>query len=333
MPLFRGPVIITGGAGFIGANLAAHLLASDTGADILVVDDCRTGAWTNLRDACRRAHVPAYPGDFLTDNCVDVEWTEFLEDVEPAAVFHLAGAHDAPVEKQLLWDNIEGFRGLLYAAAELGVPLVYASSSEVYGDAVTDGDGKPVAERAAGAPTSARGFSKWVMENLHRQALASRDAGAPPAQVVGLRCVEVFGPGERAGAGASLPTRIARALAAGERIALPHENAVRDLVSVRDVVTCFVAATARGVPSGVFNCASGEAVPVSAVVDAVREGLGLAQAKSPVDYAPEPETTRSRADLAGVKRRLDWRPSHPTLEAVREFAPLLAAQPTPTPDR
>ncbi|MFG0274366.1 MAG: NAD-dependent epimerase/dehydratase family protein [Phycisphaerales bacterium] len=333
MPLFRGPVIITGGAGFIGANLAAHLLASDTGADILVVDDCRTGAWTNLVDACRRAHVPAYPGDFLTDNCVDVEWNEFLEDIEPAAVFHLAGAHEAPTEKQLLWDNVEGFRGLLYAAAELSVPLVYASSGEVYGDALTTADGKPVAERAAGAPVTTRGFSKWVMENLHRQALASRDAGAPPAQVVGLRVAEVFGPGERAGPGASLPTRIARALTAGDRVALPHKDAVRDLVSVRDVVTCFVAATGRGVASGVYNCAAGEAVPVGAVVDAVREGLGLAESKSPVEYAPEPEPTRSRADLAGVKRRLDWRPSHPTLEAVREFAPLLAAQPSTTPDR
>ena len=330
MALFRGPIIITGGAGFIGAALAAHLLASDTGADILVVDDLRRGSWDNLLDACRRAHVPAYPGDFLADACADIEWRDFLEDIEPAAVFHLAGGTLAKdqTEKQFLFDEIEGFRGLLYAAIDLGIPLVYASSADVYGMPEQAREGKKIPESAAGRPGAIEGFAKWIIENIHRQALALRDASDPPAQVVGLRVFNAFGAGEEPdGPTTSLPRRIATRWKRAERPSLGPADWASDLVPVRDVVTCLVAATARGVKSGVYNCGSGDALTNADLVAALREGMGLSEADAPVEFTapPLPSHCAIRADLTAAKRSLNWSPAQPALDAIREYAVWLAS--------
>jgi len=330
MALYRGPIIITGGAGFLGANLAAHLLASDTGADILVVDDLRRGSWDNLLNACQRAHVPAYPGDFLADACADIEWRDFLEDIEPAAVFHLAGGAMGKhqTEKQYLFDQIEGFRGLLYAAIDLGVPLVYASDAAVYGVPEQARSGKKIPEPAAGMPGTIEGFAKWIIENIHRQALALRDASDPPAHVVGLRIFGAFGPGEeRDGPTTSLPGRLATRWKRAERPSLGPADWASDFIPVRDVVTCLVAATARGVESGVYNCGSGEAITNADLVGALRDGMGLDEAEAPIEFADPPAQTvvALRADVSAVARRLDWRPAQPALDAIREYGAWLAS--------
>lgn len=341
MAQFKGPIIVTGGAGFLGANLVAHLLAGDERADILVIDDCRSGGWANLLEACRRAHVPRYPGDFLVDNACEIEWMDFLEDIDPSVVFHFAGA-DRPAsavaggggagEQRLLWDNIEGFRGLLYACLEFGTPLVYASSAGVYGGDPSRA-GEAASESAGGDPCTAPGFAKWIMENIHRQAVALRDAGDPPAHVVGLRFFEVFGPGETcANRVPSLAHLTATRRLAGEAPELPGgESAGRDMLSVRDAVACAVAAAARGAPGGVYNCGSGQVTTNADLLAALGEGIGEAR-REPArgacgDAPPAPLAGGARADLSKVKRHLKWRPAHDVRDALHAFAASLAEAP------
>jgi ADP-L-glycero-D-manno-heptose 6-epimerase len=330
---FNGSIIVTGGAGFIGANLIAHILAADTRASIICVDDCRSGAFENLVEACRRAHVPSFTGDLVPDPAADIDWHELLEDIQPSAVFHLAGVDDpSPADdRKALFDAIEGFRGVLYACVDQGVPLVYASSHEVYGLAGAQ-DRKPLPEDAGGEPVSLTGFAKRVMENVHTQLLSDRDPGDPPAHVVALRMFSVFGPGEsRCGTRASFVRRAAERIAKGERPKAQHAGAAADMVHVHDAVACLLAAAAPKVRSGVYNCGSGVATPLQDAVDAVCEALGVQPRDFAIDAEPPPSPRAAQpayacADLTRATRHLRWTPAQEPRRAIIDYAAHLKAE-------
>jgi ADP-L-glycero-D-manno-heptose 6-epimerase len=327
---------VTGAAGFVGSNLVAHLLAADTGAEIVCIDDCRSGSFNNLIEACERARVPAFTGDFIAAHTASLDWPALLEDVDPSVVFHLAAITDTTVddERKMIDDNVEGFRGALYACVERGVPLVYASSAATYGTPRQVAEREPFPETAAGKPNNVYGFSKWVMENMHRQLLADRDPSDPPAHVVGLRYFNVFGPGEaRKGKMASMAHQLTTQILDGKRPRLfAGGEQARDQVSVHDVVSCTVAAAQRGVRQGVYNCGSGRATTFNELVHAVRAGLGVSEADCPTEYFDMPASVRrfyqdfTCADLTRTRRALDWEPSHDPISATRDYAAQLKAE-------
>lgn len=118
-------VLVTGGAGFIGSHLAESLLAD--GCEVIVVDNLLTGRIENI------AHLLAHPRfRFLEQDVVTVE--SFPVD----AIYHLAspaspvGYRRYPIETLLV--NSLGTLRILECARSYGARVVYASTSEVYGD-------------------------------------------------------------------------------------------------------------------------------------------------------------------------------------------------------
>ena len=123
------PVLVTGGAGFIGSHLVRGLL--DAGAQVRVLDNFSHGSYANLDEIADRIEV--HEGDITC-----------LEDCQKAAqgrqiVFHLAALGSVPrsVAEPLLYDrvNIGGTLNVLEAARQAGVKrAVYSASSSAYGD-------------------------------------------------------------------------------------------------------------------------------------------------------------------------------------------------------
>src|SRR6266496_3037273 len=127
--------LITGGAGFIGSHLTEHLLAA--GHEVVVLDDLSTGTLDNLSD------VIGQPGfRFVRGSVTDPAAVEgCMADIE--AVFHLAAAVGVftILDKTMdsLRTNLHGTETMLDAALRHDVPILVASTSEIYGKNTADG--------------------------------------------------------------------------------------------------------------------------------------------------------------------------------------------------
>src|SRR5215831_9207776 len=82
--------VVTGGAGFVGSNLVAGLLAREPRPHILVIDSLRTGSFANIVEACERRGVGAFDGEVRAETVLDHDWEWLAGRFAPSAVFHLA---------------------------------------------------------------------------------------------------------------------------------------------------------------------------------------------------------------------------------------------------
>jgi ADP-L-glycero-D-manno-heptose 6-epimerase len=351
-----GPLVVTGGAGFVGANLAATLQLMFPGRELLVIDDLRASSYANLVEACERIEGAPYRGAFECDSVGDVRWAKLIKRLSPSAIFHLGAITDTTVmdERAMLAANVNGAYGgfgeMVRACVERGVALVYASSAATYGAPPEAARREPFAVESAGQPSNVYGFSKWLMENEHRRAVrrvlgtpldgwdGSRVAGASgsveDAHVVGLRYFNVFGPGEsRKGKMASVAYQLAGQMLAGNNPRIfEHGEQARDQVPVEDVVDCTIAAAKPGVRGGVYNLGSGRVTTFNDVARCVREGLGFSEDERPIEYFPMPEHVRAfyqdftQADMSKTADGLGWSPERDPLESLRAYGAFLRAE-------
>lgn len=346
--------IVTGGAGFIGSNLVARLLARSPRPQVIVVDSFRSGSFASIVEACERAGVGAFDGRVVARSSCRVAWARAIERWRPRAVFHLGAITDTTVSDEALMmrENVGRFGAMLRACHEADVPLVYASSAATYGTPPQTRDCVAFPESAAGKPSNVYGFSKWLMECEHRR-FDQEVSGGQVAQgpmlgalteamqrlgrvrrprVVGLRYFNVFGPGEaRKGKMASMPYQLARQMLTGQRPRIFRDGSqARDQVHVDEVVSCTLAAAglgARPEPTpGVYNLGSGVATSFNQVIDSIREGLGVSATSLATDYFDMPPAIRAFyqdytcADMSGTLAGLGWKPALEPARALVEYA-------------
>jgi UDP-glucose 4-epimerase len=251
--------LVTGGAGFIGSHLCDALVAR--GDTVRVLDDLSTG---------RRSNLPASTTLIEGDVADPALALLALDGVD--GCFHLAAI--ASVEKGVTdWlgthhTNITGTISVFDAIRRLGseIPVVYASSAAVYGDAVAI----PIAERCV--PLSAYGADKYSCE-LHAK-VASHVHGIP---TVGLRFFNVYGPRQDPKSPYSGVISIfCERIACGRPIAIFGDGQqTRDFVYVADVVRALLAAMAVRPPgSPVFNVCSGVSTSVEALAQVIAQLAG-----------------------------------------------------------
>lgn len=322
--------IVTGGAGFIGSNLVATLLARTPRPRIIVIDSFISGASSNIVEACVRKGVGPFDGGVMAASSADTDWHALLTLHKPRALFHLGAITDTTVmdEPKMLEQNVGGFWSMLQATKEARVPLVYASSAATYGTPAHAARREAFPESAAGNPSNPYGFSKWLMEVEHR-AFAAGQATAP--HVVGLRYFNVFGPGEtRKGKMASMVYQLAKKMLAGERPRLFTDGSqARDQVYVDDIVDLTIAASGidgQKIAPGVYNAGSGVATTFNQVVDALRAALDIPESKLATEYFDMPESVRAfyqeftLADMRNTAKGLFWKPSWSAADAIADYA-------------
>src|SRR5438309_6358172 len=251
--------LVTGGAGFIGSNLALALQAKFPDARLTVNDDFLSGDFKNLR---------GYRGDFVAQNLATLDWREQFGDQKFDAIFHLASITDTTLHDQFVQvhDNVESFRRLLNFARPSNTRIVYASSASTYGPATAAS-----VESNGAAPANVYALSKTIMDNV-----AMREAKENPAWIIiGLRYFNVYGPREAHKAVPScMVYHLTQQMKAGQwpRI-FKQGDQKRDFVYVKDVVEGSILAL-EAIQSGIYNLGSGQARSFNELVDVLNKCLG-----------------------------------------------------------
>jgi len=249
-------VLVTGGAGFLGAHLVDALL--DQGHAVRVLDDLSSGRRENLRRGVEFVY-----GDIT--NAVAVQ--QAFDGVE--ACFHLA-AIASVVRSGCEWlrthqVNLTGTINVFDQARRLrsrgAIPVIYASTAAVYGD----NDVNPINEQRPAAPLSAYGADKYACE-LHAR-IAGRVHGIP---TVGLRFFNLYGPRQSLSSPYSgVITIFADRLARGEPIEIFGDGQqVRDFTYVGDAVSALCRALAvTSIEAPVFNVCTGKGTTVQTLAE------------------------------------------------------------------
>jgi len=293
-------ILVTGISGFVGPRLARHLLArGDRVSGTFLVDRPRFDGVEDVR---------LFEADLL-----DAEGLKrAVEAAAPDAVVNLAGlSHVGDSWKRMgeyFRVNVLGTENVLAAAG--GIPVVVASSAEVYG--LVPEDEQPIVEERRVDPRTPYAMTKAAAERL-----------AVARGAVVARAFNLIGPGQAPGF--ALPS-FARQLAE-IRQAIQHEgrepvlrvgnlSARRDFVHVDDGAAAFRLLAEKGEPGGIYNIASGRALSIAEALERLMAVSGVA-----ARVEEDPERMRP-VDLpllvgdAGRLRALGWQPGRSVDDAL-----------------
>jgi len=286
-------VLVTGGAGFIGATLVRRLVRS--GHAVRVFDNYTTGAASHLAGV----DVEEVVGDIRDVPALDGA----LMGID--AVVHLAAAGsvvDSVEDPVTNFDvNVVGTFRVLEAARRAGVERVVQASTggALIGDAIP-----PVDERSLAKPISPYGASKLAGEGY-----AHAFAKAYALRTIALRFANVYGPWSARKKG-SVGTFF-RAIHAGEPIIIyGNGSSSRDYTHVDDVARALQLALERDVPGGtVVHIASGVETTVDQLANLCRSVAGVPT--HPIEYRPERtgEVGRNFASYDLARQTLGYAPT------------------------
>jgi nucleoside-diphosphate-sugar epimerase len=288
--------LVTGGAGFIGSNIVAHLVS--LGERVRVLDNFSTGRRVNLAPLVDRIEV--IEGDVRSYHIV---W-EAVQGVD--FVLHQAALPSVPrsVRDPLTTNevNVVGTLNVLQAAREAGVKrVVYASSSSVYGDSAE----LPKRETMCPRPMSPYAISKLAAEQYCQ--VFWRLYGL---ETICLRYFNVFGPRQDPASqyAAVIPRFITAMLEQRPLTVYGDGEQSRDFTHVDNVVQAnLLACQAPNGPGQVFNIACGQRYTLLQLIDLLREITG--REPQVVHGPPRPGDVRhSQADISRASQVLGYAP-------------------------
>lgn len=245
-------ILVTGGTGFIGSNLALELLAQ--GHEVSI-----TG-----HDAEQK--VPGLTGKYLQPSFQGLDWNA-IGGVD--VVFHQAAINDTTLldEGEMLRANFSSSQRLFEHAARNGCKrIVYASSTAVYGDVPA-----PYRESGPVNPLNPYARSKLLLDSWARCFAKEH----PDVVVVGLRYCNVYGPRENhKGKRASMIYQLAQQIARGNPRVFKYGEQKRDYIYVKDVVRANLLAL-HAQESRIYNCGLGGATSFNDVIWILSRVLGV----------------------------------------------------------
>ncbi|WP_424892054.1 UDP-glucose 4-epimerase GalE [Streptomyces sp. XH2] len=302
--------LVTGGAGYVGSVVAAHLLAA--GHTVTVLDDLSTG---------HRAAVPEGAA-FVRGRVQDAgQWLDSSYD----AVLHFAAfsqVGQSVADPEPYWrNNVGGTADLLAAMRDAGVrTLVFSSTAATYGEPAA----VPITEDAPTAPTNPYGATKLAVDHMIGGECAAHGLAA-----VSLRYFNVAGAYGRYGERHEPETHLiplVLQVARGEREAIavygddyptPDGTCVRDYIHVADLAEAHLLAlsAARDGEHLICNLGNGNGFSVHEVIETVRKVTG-----HPVPQTAAPRRPGDPAVLVASAERaretLGWTPRRPDLAGI-----------------
>lgn len=308
------PVIVTGGAGFIGSHLVERLLHD--GKHVVVIDDLSTGSLENLCSVISHPRLRVITSKI--SECSDLA----LLAASAESIYHLGAAVGVELVVRspirVLETNLHETEVLLRAATATGIPLLLTSTSEVYGKNLRPGFDEED-DLLIGPPHQARW--SYACSKLMDEFLALAFAKEKSLPVVIARLFNTVGPRQTGRYGMVLPRFIAAALRGEPLLVYGDGQQTRCFCHVADTVEALVrlqnCPAARG---QIFNVGSTEEISILDLATKVNQQLG---ARSAIQFVPYREAYG--ADFDDMRRR---KPLVDKLEKFVGFRPATPLQRT-----
>jgi len=294
--------LITGGAGFIGSNIAKLLIKK--GHQVIIIDNLHTGSLSRLMDIKNK----------IIFHKIDIrDYTkikEIITDID--GIFHQAALTAVPesfLKPEEYFDvNVNGTKNVFRIAKELGVKVVFASSSSIYGDVKKI----PVKENFDKNPINPYGKTKVEKEKL------AEKFWDESVSIIGLRYFNVYGKGQT-GTYAGVITQFIKKLDENlSPIIHGKGNQIRDFISVKDVAIANLKSMESNTNQGFFNIGTGKSISI----------LGLAKMMIKIssknispnfDEEQPGDIEKSQADTLLAKEKIDWNYSIELSDGLRNL--------------
>jgi UDP-glucose 4-epimerase len=312
------PVLVTGGAGYIGSH--AVLALRDRGTPVAVIDNLSTGFEFAIPEG-----VPFYQGDIADRELL----TRIFAEQQIGAVMHFAGSVIVPesVENPLKYylNNTVKSRALMESVVQAGIRhFIFSSTATIYG--VTDVS--PLSENLPRQPINPYGWSKMMTEQMLADTAAAHHMNYCVLRYFNVAGADPKGRSGQSTVGATHLIKVAVEAALGKRKSVsvfgtdyntPDGTGLRDYIHVSDLADAHVLALDALVEapetSMTMNCGYGRGFSVLEVLDAVDR---VTNKKIDRIVAPrragDPDSLIS--DPSRIKATLPWQPKHADLDEI-----------------
>jgi len=310
-------ILITGGAGFIGSNLAFYFQNNHPHAKVVILDSFRSGETLsngNLKSFGHFKNLLGFNGEIISG---DINDKDLLLDLEVNYnfdyIFHEAAISDTTALEQdlMIKTNVNAYKDLLDLAVAHDANMIYASSAATYGNA-------PSPQRVGReAPQNVYGFSKLSMDNLSREYMKDTDIS-----IVGLRYFNVYGAGEYfKNTTASMVLQFGHQILAGKNPKLfeDSDKILRDFIYIEDIIQANIKAM-QPKQSGIYNVGTGKARSFQDIVDILQLELGTSLK---CEYIPNPfigsYQFHTEADIQTTREDLAYEPTYEMEDAIKDY--------------
>jgi ADP-L-glycero-D-manno-heptose 6-epimerase len=310
-------ILITGGAGFIGSNLALYFQNNHPDAKVVVLDSFRSGETLsngNLKSFGHFKNLIGFEGEVISGNIND---KNLLLDISANYkfdyIFHEAAISDTTAQEQdlMIKTNVNAYKDLLHLALKHNANMIYASSAATYGNAESP---QRVGREA---PQNVYGFSKLSMDNLSREYMKNSDIS-----IVGLRYFNVYGPREFfKNTTASMVLQFGHQILADKnpRLFEDSDKILRDFIYIEDIIQANIKAMQPS-KSGIYNVGTGKARSFQDIVDILQKELGTSLT---CEYIPNPfigsYQFHTEADIASTKEALGYEPGFEMEDGIKSY--------------
>jgi ADP-L-glycero-D-manno-heptose 6-epimerase len=311
-------ILITGGAGFIGSNIAFHLQKNYPNSNIVIFDCFRNEkrfSNGNLKSFGHYKNLIGFKGDIVCGNINSKDDLALLEKYTFDYIFHQAAISDTRVFDQqiIMQTNVNSFYDLLNKAKKDNATIVYASSAAAYGSL------PPPQTVGKENPENPYGFSKLLMDEIANRYTKEN----PDMTIVGLRFFNVYGPSEYFKySTSSMVIQLGHQILDGKapRLFQDSQNISRDFIYIDDVVQANVKACTPK-HNGTYNIGTGISRNFQEIADILQKELNT---NLGTEYFPNPYNEyqiHTQADISTSKTNLGFEPKFSLEQGIKAYIP------------
>lgn len=311
-------ILITGGAGFIGSNLAFYFQNNFPNSNLVVFDCFRNNETFhngNLKSFGHFKNLIGFTGKIICGNINNKFDLDLLNEFEFDFIFHNAAISDTRIYDQeiVLKTNLNSFSDILEIAKKNHSVLIYASSAATYGNIPSP--------QSIGTenPENPYGFSKLLMD----QAAFLFTEKNPEMTIVGLRYFNVYGNKEfYKGSTSSMVIQLGHQILDNKapRLFENSNKIFRDFIFIEDVVQANINACSCKF-NGTFNIGTGISRSFQDIADILQEELGT---NLGTEYFPNPYQgyqMHTQADIIESKKKLNFDPKFSLEQGIKLYIP------------
>jgi ADP-L-glycero-D-manno-heptose 6-epimerase len=311
-------ILIIGGAGFIGSNIAFYFQKNYPQSHIVVFDCFRNEkvfSNNNLKSFGHYKNLIGFTGDIICGDINDKNDVIKLLEFEFDYIFHQAAISDTRVYDQeiIMKTNVNSFYDILKIAKKNQATLVYASSAATYGDSPSP---QTIGKEN---PENPYGYSKYIMDQVANRYSENN----PDLTIVGLRFFNVYGPREYyKGTTSSMVIQLGHQILDGKipRLFENSENIFRDFIYIEDVLQANIKACSSN-QNGVFNVGTGLSRSFQDINDILQTELDT---NLGVDYFENPYSgyqKHTQANIKNTEKILEFKPNFSLEKGIKSYIP------------